>query len=67
MYPAAAGASGYGYSFMSKGAAKKGNKKYSFKSVKNGRVIMARRQAPHMAGQVGAAWHMCWGLCAGFG
>jgi hypothetical protein len=43
---------------MSKGAAKKGNKKYSFKSIKNGRCIRVRRQAPHMAGQVRAAWRL---------
>jgi hypothetical protein len=49
--PAAANAGGYGNKFVSKAAAKAGTKRL-FRRVVNGKLLCARRKAPHMAGQV---------------
>jgi hypothetical protein len=58
---AAASASGYGSSFLSKAAVKGGaNKKWAYKGItKSGRLIRVRRKAPHMAGQVSGSLQQC--------
>jgi hypothetical protein len=51
----AASASGYGSKFLSKAACKSNlSRKWAYKGItKAGKLIRVRRQAPHMAGQVG--------------
>jgi hypothetical protein len=49
--PAAAHNGGYSFKFMSKSAVHAGSRRFR-RVTKSGKLIMARRQAPHMAGQV---------------
>jgi hypothetical protein len=44
---------GYSFKFMSKSAVHAGSRRFR-RVTKSGKLIMARRQAPHMAGQVRA-------------